>query len=220
MNSNKCLDLTNGVTTNGNPVSDTSRPRLWIMIRLFCTAHSDPTLGLRSEKLESGLAWIRGTQCQNVRILDSLLSLDTDDRLPCISQPNSVVFGGPCELSCHPFHIIEILRLSTATSTDSLCMSASSNADGAAVTIDKCSTSASWSLPATPLTGQVKAFSNKCLDVKDGVNADGTKLQIWTCADGNTNQQWRTSSNGTLIWAGKNKCVDVSRVLLDFATSD
>ncbi|KAJ7875056.1 ricin B lectin domain-containing protein [Mycena leptocephala] len=61
--------------------------------------------------------------------------------------------------------------------------------------------------------GALKIFGDKCLDVKDGVNADGTKLQIWTCAAGNTNQQWISAGQpGTpqIVWAGKNKCVDVT----------
>lgn len=33
-------------------------------------------------------------------------------------------------------------------------------------------------------------FGNKCLDVTNGLTVDGTKLQIWTCTSGNTNQQF------------------------------
>lgn len=29
--------------------------------------------------------------------------------------------------------------------------------------------------------GQVQLYSTKCLDVINGVNADGTKVQIWDC---------------------------------------
>ncbi|EAU82577.2 hypothetical protein CC1G_12996 [Coprinopsis cinerea okayama7 len=32
--------------------------------------------------------------------------------------------------------------------------------------------------------------TDKCLDVTDGVVADGVKVQVWTCFDGNQNQQW------------------------------
>ncbi|KAJ7125998.1 ricin B lectin domain-containing protein [Mycena epipterygia] len=55
-----------------------------------------------------------------------------------------------------------------------------------------------------PLPGQT------CLDVTDVINADGTRLQIWTCASGNTNQLWEPEfgSVGNIFWVGKNKCVD------------
>ncbi|KAJ7887902.1 hypothetical protein B0H13DRAFT_1888659 [Mycena leptocephala] len=53
-----------------------------------------------------------------------------------------------------------------------------------------------------------------CLDVKDGMNADGTKLQIWTCAAGNTNQQWIfvcSPGSPQIVWARRNKCVDATK---------
>ncbi|KAF8993849.1 ricin B lectin domain-containing protein [Cyathus striatus] len=37
---------------------------------------------------------------------------------------------------------------------------------------------------------------NKCLDVADGNSSNGVKLQVWTCVDGNANQQFqRTDPN-------------------------
>ena len=36
-------------------------------------------------------------------------------------------------------------------------------------------------------------------DVKDGVNADGTKLQLWQCVSGNTNQQWARRPLGGVV---------------------
>ncbi|KAJ7254834.1 ricin B lectin domain-containing protein [Mycena rebaudengoi] len=96
------------------------------------------------------------------------------------------------------------------------CLSASSNVDGAAVVIQMCSapTAAnSWVVPnGNNAAGPLQIFGNKCLDVKDGVNADGTRLQIWTCASGNTNQLWEPEfgSVGNIVWVGKNKCVDLT----------
>jgi hypothetical protein len=48
--------------------------------------------------------------------------------------------------------------------------------------------------------------------VKDDVNADGTKLQIWDCTEGNTNQQFVVVSNagGLIQWVGTNKCIDLT----------
>ncbi|KAJ6571960.1 ricin B lectin domain-containing protein [Mycena capillaripes] len=72
--------------------------------------------------------------------------------------------------------------------------------------------------------GQVWTFdgftisqNNFCWDVTDGVNANGAKIQVWSCANGNTNQRF-THAGGDLenfpddrfTWAGKNKCVDLT----------
>jgi hypothetical protein len=69
------------------------------------------------------------------------------------------------------------------------CLTASSNTNGAAVSIQPCtgSDAQKWSF----VNGAVSVFGGgKCLDVKDGVNADGTKLQVWDCVGGSTNQQF------------------------------
>jgi hypothetical protein len=59
--------------------------------------------------------------------------------------------------------------------------------------------------PAT----QIRIFGTKCLDVTAGVNADGTKLQIWECGDANPNQWFIVNDqDGTIRWNNRNKCVD------------
>ncbi|KAJ7490745.1 ricin B lectin domain-containing protein [Mycena latifolia] len=95
------------------------------------------------------------------------------------------------------------------------CLVPTSNADGAAVVIQGCGTNAtalnSWVVPnGSGAVGPLKIFGDKCLDVTNGVNADGTKLQIWTCAAGNTNQMWIPVSDSAITWSGKNKCVDLT----------
>ncbi|KAF9261596.1 hypothetical protein L218DRAFT_961383 [Marasmius fiardii PR-910] len=98
------------------------------------------------------------------------------------------------------------------------CISASSNADGASVVIHDCATEDNsnhdWDFSRFTRVNSgpqpLKVFGNKCLDVKDGRNADGTKLQIWSCADGNTNQQWISVTDLTFQWAGTNKCIDLT----------
>ncbi|KAJ7584003.1 ricin B lectin domain-containing protein [Mycena floridula] len=104
------------------------------------------------------------------------------------------------------------------------CLAATSNADGAAVVIQNCGTrntsNIEWNVikggavesptgspdpgPVTPIT----LFGSKCLDVPNGVNADGVKLQIWTCGTGNKNQLWQVNGDGSISWAGSNKCLD------------
>ncbi|KAG7093357.1 hypothetical protein E1B28_007039 [Marasmius oreades] len=95
------------------------------------------------------------------------------------------------------------------------CISASSNAIGAPVVAHTCSTEDpskhEWDFTRvidmqTPVPQPYKIF-----DVTDGINADGTKLQVWTCVDGNTNQQWIESVNDlTFRWAGTDKCIDLT----------
>ncbi|KAF9254892.1 hypothetical protein L218DRAFT_967776 [Marasmius fiardii PR-910] len=97
------------------------------------------------------------------------------------------------------------------------CIIASSNAAGAPVVINQCDVDLvkeDWDytgIVQNPLPQPLKVFGDKCLDVKDGVNADGTKLQIWDCVPGSTNQLWiHRNDDFTLQWAGTNKCVDLT----------
>ncbi|KAK7055918.1 ricin B-type lectin domain-containing protein [Favolaschia claudopus] len=89
-----------------------------------------------------------------------------------------------------------------------MCLNAASNADGAIVTIQACTGADNqrWTFNG----GSVKAFSNKCLDVVDGKNANGVKLQIWTCGSGNANQQWYYTGDNHLSWTNHGKCVDLT----------
>ncbi|KAL0067205.1 hypothetical protein AAF712_005775 [Marasmius tenuissimus] len=56
----------------------------------------------------------------------------------------------------------------------------------------------------------IKLFGTKCLDVKDGANADGTKLQMYDCFNQAPNQQWVVNTDTTFQWAGTNKCIDLT----------
>ncbi|KAF7309256.1 hypothetical protein MIND_00295900 [Mycena indigotica] len=100
--------------------------------------------------------------------------------------------------------------------TTGSCITATQNADGAPVVIQPCGNNAtqlnSWLVPnGVGVPGPLKIFGDKCLDVKDGANADGTKLQIWTCAAGNTNQMWVPGGQEIPIaWSGKGKCIDLT----------
>jgi peptidoglycan/xylan/chitin deacetylase (PgdA/CDA1 family) len=94
------------------------------------------------------------------------------------------------------------------TASAAKCLSAASNADGAAVEIEDCvsgSKSQGWTISGSNL----QIFGNKCLDVTNGATADGTLLQIWTCATGNTNQMWTVSGN-TIQWSGHSLCLDLT----------
>ncbi|KAL5507691.1 hypothetical protein ACEPAH_5309 [Sanghuangporus vaninii] len=90
------------------------------------------------------------------------------------------------------------------------CLTAASNSNGAQVSIQACTgaDAQQWTFDG----GSVKLFGNsKCLDVIDGVNADGTKLQIWDCSNnGNANQQFYYTGDFRLAWTDHGKCVDLT----------
>ena len=48
-----------------------------------------------------------------------------------------------------------------------------------------------------------------CLEVTDGDNSDGAKVQIWGCSPGNVNQQW-DYDRLFLFWGGKKRCLDLT----------
>ncbi|KAG7087972.1 hypothetical protein E1B28_012012 [Marasmius oreades] len=99
------------------------------------------------------------------------------------------------------------------------CIAASSKSAGAPLVIHDCNTGDAsnydWDIvefPLDPTPQQIKLFGQDlCVDVTNGANNDGTKLQLWTCTPGNTNQLWsHTSSLGIWQWAGTNKCIDLT----------
>ncbi|KAJ7190229.1 hypothetical protein GGX14DRAFT_606290 [Mycena pura] len=94
-------------------------------------------------------------------------------------------------------------------SNSAKCLTAASNAEGAAVEIEDCiaagSTSQSWTVSGATL----QVFGTKCLDVTGGATADGTKMQITTCSTNNANQEW-TLSGSTIQWSGQSSCLDLT----------
>ncbi|KAL0066350.1 hypothetical protein AAF712_006609 [Marasmius tenuissimus] len=92
------------------------------------------------------------------------------------------------------------------------CITAQNSA-GAAAVVQDCngSNEQNWVYSVgSSAAQQLKVNGDKCLDVQNGRNADGTKLQVWTCTNGNTNQLWTPNGDGTFQWAGTNKCVDLT----------
>jgi len=90
------------------------------------------------------------------------------------------------------------------------CLTASSNTNGASVTLQACTGASSqqWSFK----NGQVQVFGSKCLDVTNGVNENGTKLQIYACdtTGKNKNQQWYYTTDNRLAWTDHGKCTDLT----------
>jgi hypothetical protein len=44
-------------------------------------------------------------------------------------------------------------------------------------------------------------------DVTNGTDADGTKLQLWTCYSGSVNQQWYYTGDNHLAWTNHAGCM-------------
>ncbi len=58
--------------------------------------------------------------------------------------------------------------------------------------------------------GTVRALG-KCLDAAGGVDADGTKVQIWDCIAGSPNQQWRYNATAqTFTNTATGRCLDAT----------
>ncbi|KAJ6550031.1 ricin B lectin domain-containing protein [Mycena capillaripes] len=109
--------------------------------------------------------------------------------------------------------LASLLALALLGHAEQLFSFASANADGAPLVIELCGPSPpnqQWSgnfnSPAQPL----RVFSDKCIDVPGGINADGQPLQVWSCVQGNTNQMWTTLQGGLFQWSGTNKCIDLT----------
>ncbi|KAJ7138238.1 ricin B lectin domain-containing protein, partial [Mycena epipterygia] len=95
------------------------------------------------------------------------------------------------------------------------CLTAPTNADGAPVVITDCGSNStalnSWVVASgSGAVTTLQVFGDKCLDVPNGNDANGQKLQIWTCAAGNTNQMWIPQPGNGITWSGKDKCVDLT----------
>lgn len=88
-----------------------------------------------------------------------------------------------------------------------LCMSVSADAkNGSSVVLDTCTSSAAqtWVLKKNAL----RVLGNKCLDVADGKEKNGARVQIWDCFDNNDNQKWVRDGN-RLVWHNS-YCLDVT----------
>ncbi|GJJ15047.1 hypothetical protein Clacol_009322 [Clathrus columnatus] len=94
--------------------------------------------------------------------------------------------------------------------SSSKCLTAASNTDGAAVTIQPCTgdVGQQWTFSTS---GTITIFQNKCLDVPNGVSINGIKVQIWTCVNDSANQQWYYNFwANQLSWKNKNQCLDLT----------
>ena len=87
-----------------------------------------------------------------------------------------------------------------------LCLAPSGETDGSKLVLADCDTAdnIAFSLSGSTL---VNTETNMCIDVTDGGDWSGNKLQFWECFSGNTNQEWGLSGNA-ITWNGM--CMDLT----------
>jgi type 1 glutamine amidotransferase len=83
-------------------------------------------------------------------------------------------------------------------------VSGNSSADGARIQLWTCHGGANqqWTVDGSTL----KAL-NKCMDAAG--TGDGSAVRLWTC-NGSANQRWTAATNGSLVNAASNKCLDAN----------
>ncbi|KAJ7038926.1 ricin B lectin domain-containing protein [Mycena alexandri] len=202
----KCIDVTGGVNADGTKLQiwtcDSTNPnQQWTSVADFTLrwGSTNKCIDLTNGKITDSnqlQIYTCGTNNGNQKWLGAP-NPDNVQVAPIVGGP----VGGPSD----PSH----------------CIVATSNTDGAEVAIVDCLENAAnlntiflggnttWSYPIAPLSGQYKIFDDKCLDVPNGSTANGVKLQIWTCAAGNTNQLFQNKGH-QIVWSGQNKCVDLT----------
>ncbi|MFJ3671514.1 ricin-type beta-trefoil lectin domain protein [Streptomyces sp. NPDC090106] len=70
-----------------------------------------------------------------------------------------------------------------------LCMEVASAGDGAAMRLAKCNAGSGQRFQLNSAGDLVNLKADKCVDVKDQLSDNGTRLQLWTCT-GAQNQKW------------------------------
>ncbi|KAK1231148.1 hypothetical protein PQX77_005739 [Marasmius sp. AFHP31] len=202
----KCLDVKDGANTDGTKLqiwtcTPGSTNQLWISVNdfTFNWAGTDKCIDLTDGNIADGnqlQIWtcVGGPGSQNQKW--------SGNPVPNTEAPATNFVGG-------------------APNPDlpSMCLSAESNTDGAAIALAECrrvtdtfpNGNQTFVYAQRPLSGPIKTYGgSKCLDVPNGDATNGNKLQLWTCVDGSTNQQWKVNSPNTIEWVGKNKCVDIT----------
>ncbi|KAF9268473.1 hypothetical protein L218DRAFT_917234 [Marasmius fiardii PR-910] len=211
---NKCLDVKGGVNADGTKLqiwtcSTGNTNQLWVPLDginyndfMFQWAGTDKCIDLTDGSTNNGnplQIWTCDSNGENQHQKFS------GQKVPNTESYDSILLGGPTDIKGNP----------------SICMVAANNTDGAPVSIVGCDKLAetfpngnqTWVVPMRPMTGPIKTYGGtKCLDVRDGSDANGTPLQLWSCVQGSTNQQWKFDSpkdTSTISWLGKNKCVGI-----------
>jgi hypothetical protein len=122
---------------------------------------------------------------------------------PAIPQSGLDKTGPPTVCIWESYHFRRTNRFLTE------CLTRSSEADGSSIIVRTCDSSSGifssewWRVEQrTPTAYRLRSLlSDGCLDVPDGNDADGTKMQVWTCYNGNANQLWELHDDNTFRWA-------------------
>ncbi|KAJ6476834.1 ricin B lectin domain-containing protein [Mycena sanguinolenta] len=200
----KCIDVTGGVNADGTK------------LQIWTCGEGNPSQQWVSVK-DNTFQWVGTDKCIDLTggsISDgNVLQIWTCDS----NNDNQGWTSGPGPVTNQPI----TLFASTFSATQQYCLGAASNTDGAEIALVSCTNpndykatfpngNITWNVPV--VTGPIKTFGNKCLDVPNGSTANGVKLQLWTCADGNTNQnfQYWYGSLEQIEWNGTGKCIDLT----------
>ncbi|KAJ7813086.1 ricin B lectin domain-containing protein [Mycena olivaceomarginata] len=216
-----CLDVTGGVNTLGTKLQiwtcSGGPNQQWVntLDGTFQWSGTDKCIDLTDGKI------MDGNQLQ----LYTCSSTNTNQKWGSDPNPDNggpqIILGGRFCVNLNSLITYLATNQAEPVRGQPFCVGAASNADGAAVVLLGCGIgnagpnfpngNYNWTAPFAPLTGTIKTFNNKCLDVPNRNNANGQKLQIWTCADGNTNQQFTIHANpNTIKWKGTGKCLDLT----------
>jgi len=110
------------------------------------------------------------------------------------------------------------VQIQATGSSRASCIYASSPSNRTTLFLDECTTTPiaraftvvkGGASTGSGTPGQIKVYTKFCLDVIDGVDKDGTLVQIYQCSDNNKNQKWQFNADGSIQWAGHSKCLDV-----------
>jgi len=202
---NKCLDDTSGITTNGEKMqiytcNTGNANQQWATtgstIQLEGTSKClDNTGGVVTDGNVAQIWDCTGGGNQKWQIVDGS-TVTTTTTTTSSTTTSSPTGPTPTGKAIHP------------GKSSTTCLTASSNANNAAVVVKPCDSSASqaWTISG----GTLVAYGNKCLDVTSGSTANGNKMQVYTCSTGNTNQQFSITADARIAWTNKGECLDLT----------
>jgi hypothetical protein len=101
------------------------------------------------------------------------------------------------------------LVISPSANNGKCLTSQNGNANGSPVVIGDCIGDDTQHF--TFANGAVTAYGGtKCLDVTDGNDINGVKLQLWDCWPNSANQQWWWTGDNHLAWTNHGRCLDLT----------
>ncbi|KAK7046119.1 hypothetical protein VNI00_007122 [Paramarasmius palmivorus] len=203
---NKCLDVTGGDKVDGTKLQiwtcDSVNPnQQWISTtaNTFRSVESNKCIDITDGSTTNGNQ-LQIWECGN-------------------NNSNQRFFGITAEGTAHTVYI-EAGEPDPKLEVDRPVMVATANADGAPVALATHNNftelypdgNQTWVMQDYPWSGPIRTYDgSKCLDVPNGNDANGQKVQIWSCVEGSANQQWVKTPSGSLIqWFGHNKCLDIT----------